>query len=474
MSDDLPRYQLSHNYINVTHADYVEPTGDVHWGSFVNGLWLPDVDNRVLVKSAKNRHSGDPKRWEPISVSDGCFYQITESIKHHLFEGVPYTLRNHIDSLGNLVDINTRVVAFCSPVFDASTDDLSSGDSIPNPPKPAIVDFSTYTLQMNNDGAHLWKLARPGNPAASLGQFIAELRELPSIPSIREFFSSLRGAGSQALNIQFGIIPFVQDLLKVYRLQQKIRKKLNDLIAYNGKTLHRKRGLPDQTSEFKNTVVWPDMNDPSTWPFGIDPTSYLQGVIASTDYPYVAGLGTTLDPYDGSGVPPGYSISVETTLKTTVNVRFVGNFYYYIPDVGSDRWTRKAKSILFGASFNADTIYSVIPWSWLIDWFSNVGDIISNASENAVENELATDAYVLRTETYELDVVVSHTIPPYTGPSSDLFMAGGVAKSGFTLSRKVQLRRPATPYGFGISFDSLSAKQYAILLALGFSRQRFL
>jgi len=467
-ASDFPKFKSEHSYLHIWPTTFVN---GLYWGNFTYGYWLPDTTSSILIASSTNFHQKVPKRWVPVSVSDGKFYQITEEVKHHHESDVVFHLQGNETS----DTVHFGIDAFITPVSDKGVDDLDSGDTIPSPIKPSYDDFSNHVLQLNNDGTHFWRLARPGNPAASLGQFIAELREMPSIPRLKDAFRTLRGAGSEILNVQFGILPFWNDLVQVYNLQRRLSKKLEDISRNNGKTLHRKRGDKVSTDLYSESASW-DLNHPDTWPGGIGPQDWLAGLISSPDYPYVPSLGLTADPWGGHGAPDGYGCTVKYRLTQTVERQFVGNFYYYIPDVGSDRWTRKATNALFGALPNASTLYSVIPWSWLIDWFSNVGDIISNACENAVENELVTDAYMMRTESFSAHADVTFDIPPYVngGSGDPLVMNGGMAKASFELTRSMKLRQPATPYGFGIDYSSLSVKQIAILLALGFSRQRFL
>jgi hypothetical protein len=153
--------------------------------------------------------------------------------------------------------------------------------------------------------------------------------------------------------------------------------------------------------------------------------------------------------------------------------RFVGYFYYYIPNFDW-KWTTKATAALFGVNPTPSVLWEVIPWSWLIDWFTNLGDVISNASENAVENEISMNATESRTIKIR-DTFVSHFSYPEWPKYSEHFgpFEGADNQAALVIESKSIRRIQSTPYGFGVTFDQLSLRQQAILVALGISRVRF-
>jgi hypothetical protein len=119
-------------------------------------------------------------------------------------------------------------------------------------------------------------------------------------------------------------------------------------------------------------------------------------------------------------------------------------------------------NFLLGTEITLDTIWQLTPWSWLFDWFGNVGDILTNASY------IGSDGLVLR-----YGYLMNHVkiVQKYHMPSGATFRGG--AKTGpiyNTLTFESKERTRATPYGFGSSLSSLSEKQWAILGALGLTR----
>jgi hypothetical protein len=117
-----------------------------------------------------------------------------------------------------------------------------------------------------------------------------------------------------------------------------------------------------------------------------------------------------------------------------------------------------------------EVVWNLLPWSWLIDWFTNIGDIVSNASSNAVDNLTADYAYVMRTQetvtNYEGWSVVNGTGTP---ASSTYIPAGHYSSYGFNRSI-TKSRFAASPFGFGTTFNGLSSYQLGIVAALGISR----
>jgi hypothetical protein len=121
-------------------------------------------------------------------------------------------------------------------------------------------------------------------------------------------------------------------------------------------------------------------------------------------------------------------------------------------------WRWNAAVHLFGLKPSPSVLWEIIPWSWLIDWCSNVGDVIDNLSARALDNLAAKYAYVMGTKKQEVTLISVADF--YNGPQTETW-------SG-TFTRK--LRQEASPFGFDLSSDMFSARQWSILAALGISR----
>jgi hypothetical protein len=302
-------------------------------------------------------------------------------------------------------------------------------------------------------GAQGWRRTRPGNPVANVSTFIGEAREfVPNLP--RRLYNAVgsllarkqaakrqggfSGLGDAWLNVHFGWIPLLSDIRKMYELHQTLDKRLAQIVRDNGNGIRRQTTLRDSTT----TTVEIDTST----------TSIFGGWWQS-----VPGLST------------GSSRFVRSTTVTD-KIWYSARYRYYIPDIGSSEWTKKATRALYGVNVTPEVVWNLLPWSWLIDWFTNIGDIVSNASSNAVDNLTADYAYVMRTQetvtNYEGWSVVNGTGTP---ASSTYIPAGHYSSYGFNRSI-TKSRSAASPFGFGTTFNGLSSYQLGIVAALGISR----
>jgi len=315
---------------------------------------------------------------------------------------------------------------------------------------------------LSNAYATGFRKARPGNPVADLGQFIGELRDLPTVPKaflrlaprlaaggltglakgLMKECLDFRNLGSEYLNIVFGWRPFVNDLKKCFALQQTIGKKLAQLVNENGKTIRRRATIYSNTS----TEAGPYNAKAYAYPF-----------------------------YGVCGAPPNYypgATYVTDMIKTTERVWFSGRFRYYVPNIGSPQWTRRAVEALYGVNPTPHVLWELMPWSWLIDWFANVGDVISNSCDNAVDNLTCLHSHVMRS------VEVNRTISVQTscfgrGTSMGDYWYAPSFDGTFVYQEVTTTKSRVgggNPFGLGVKPGSLTGYQLGILAALGISK----
>lgn len=121
---------------------------------------------------------------------------------------------------------------------------------------------------------------------------------------------------------------------------------------------------------------------------------------------------------------------------------------------------------LMGTNFTIDLLWELTPWSWLIDWFFNIGSVLENLSSLGLTNTLLNYAYsTTRREARHLVVVNPQSV---TSGTSIRVHSG--ASYTYVVDQKV--RRVASPFGFGVSISALTQSQLAILVALGLARSR--
>jgi hypothetical protein len=122
-------------------------------------------------------------------------------------------------------------------------------------------------------------------------------------------------------------------------------------------------------------------------------------------------------------------------------------------------WKASAVSHLFGLTPNPSVIWSATPWSWLVDWGSNVGDNLANLTTGYADNLAAKYAYIMGTTSYQ-KVTDTETF----------FKQCGNQKFSLTENIQVKTRGAASPFGFGLSESNFTSRQWSILSALGVTR----
>jgi hypothetical protein len=107
-------------------------------------------------------------------------------------------------------------------------------------------------------------------------------------------------------------------------------------------------------------------------------------------------------------------------------------------------------------------VWELTPWSWLADWFTNVGDVVANMSTGYAENLAAQYAYVMGTTQIS------------TCWDTSLNTKQGVIHNSSGYTETYKHRVGASPFGFGLTSNDFSARQWSILAALGLSRLKFI
>lgn len=289
-------------------------------------------------------------------------------------------------------------------------------------------------LDISALGPKMWGAMRPTKPLVELGVAIAELRDLPrmykhSLDTIKSVVKTLANPKSLPewfLAIQFGWKPLVSDVQKLVKTQQKLKSRLQYL---------------------KHNV-----NKPTFRHVEFNPAVTTQTLFTEE------GSDNSFDRQNFDALPAGSDpdsivnrFKNKITLRKTVTDSASGTFIYY--------WDGKFPNDEFliaqlhGVVPNEATIWSAFPWTWLVDWFVNVGDVISNLKNNLGASCVSTSAYSQRTILLE-----------YTWHATN-----GYFSSSITRSFEIVLRRKIDPFGLALE-SPLSALQEGILAALALTR----
>jgi len=249
---------------------------------------------------------------------------------------------------------------------------------------------------------------------------------------------ALKLTANEFLNYQFGWLPFVSDVRKMYNLWHTVDSRIAQLIREQGRFIRHQAVVSEERT--------------------VD-------VVSETDYPYPYANVYGSVPLFMSG-----STRYTVTRETYEKIWFSGSFRYYIPSLPGSQWTTRAKLALFGALPTPELLWEVLPWSWLVDWFSNAGDVISNASPNAVDDLTCRYSFVMKhkTVTTTAQATVVH-------PGSDVYYHYPAVNHTFRSVNKIETKARTgggNPFGLNVQLPDLSARQLGILAALGISRDR--
>ncbi len=300
-------------------------------------------------------------------------------------------------------------------------------------------------------GARGWNRALPVKPVLNIGQFLIELKDAPQMAKTTyEWFSQFKGSkwsgrsaafwGDQILNYGFGWKPFINDLWNMVNVAKTLDDKRNFILRNNHKRLHRKIQL----------YTFHD--------FKLESSTTGNGLIGPGDTTGLTILGGGQD----------------VTLETDDNIWFEGKFSFNIPERFLYGPASPVLDLgLLGLYPDLNLIWKVTPWTWLLDWFSSVGDILGNVSQMWEYGQVADYAYVMRHQKYVRSVYATSRISSgsYNSSSTPVTL---LPFSAQTISTSEYLQRSvASPYGFGLTWAGFNPFQLSILAALGLSRSKF-
>jgi hypothetical protein len=135
-----------------------------------------------------------------------------------------------------------------------------------------------------------------------------------------------------------------------------------------------------------------------------------------------------------------------------------------------DEYSQLAQRLVGGGA-NAETIYDLTPYSWLVDWFFDIGGVIAY-QQNLADNQMIA---IRKSFSVIEQVYASARIVDYTYDSSGVVGAYKLARpvrfnanTAIYRWKRVQ-RGVGNPYSVTPTW-SLSKQQWAIAAAMGLSR----
>jgi hypothetical protein len=297
-------------------------------------------------------------------------------------------------------------------------------------------------------------MTAPDRKIGSLGSTLVELirGDVPSL--LKNFRNMMAGyknvrnyAGSEALNIMFGWTPLIQEYANII----KVGMALERVVYYE--SFRRKRHWDGPTYGTSGSTT--------------GALSYLR-----TPYATAGSLGL---PGEKIGPASGQNAGIASFQIREVAVE---DYVFSSKYTGLAKAGRRATSFSdqamdvakrMGVIDDPEMIWDLTPYSWLLDWFTTMGDSIHNANVySPIGGKYNVDYAYLTTQQTTNHTANLLRIPP---------VGGSVKSLSVTSARSEQIsvakwRDRATPFGFGTQLGSLSASQFAILVALGFAKTR--
>jgi hypothetical protein len=308
-----------------------------------------------------------------------------------------------------------------------------------SPTYPATTTPAGYT-GMDQLGTKAIAETIPTAPAVSLPNVLGEIL-VDGIPRLglhvlqTSLKKIIKGGAEDYLNFEFGWKPFVKDIIDTVETLTRAQDILDQYARDSGRPVRRR---------FVGTT------DAQTWN------------------------------YTGSGgirpLESAAQASVSIQESSTTSWWFSGTFMYYLPQgddyMAKSAYRRSQAQRLLGLGYGSYTaveplqyasmLYELAPWTWLIDWVTDLGDVIKNVAYLGADGLVLKHGYVMRTTE-----TVRHLGARVTSPGRTTLPVGTHFYSRYRSVRKNRVK--ATPYGFGLT-TAFSDKQWSILVALGLAR----
>lgn len=241
-----------------------------------------------------------------------------------------------------------------------------------------------------------------------------------------------KGLADKFLNLQFGWIPFLKDLKDFDDVIQNSHIYISNLTRRNDKWTRRRVTLKDDVTTVKLNF----------------------------------GTGVNLSP----GLTNDYFVTTPTwelVEETHTKITGIGCFKFYRPEFDENMpsfnsgWNGAMRHLaVAGFRINPSNLWKATPWGWAADWMLGVDKYIDRLTDLYFDGHATKYCYAMQ---HVQKVRKFRQVLP--------FISGGTVVLEFV--RLVQTKQrdvAASPFGYSLSWNSLTPRQLAIAAALGISR----
>jgi len=418
---DAP-YKLRRKRTDFSQHGNVFPQGRIHWinktgpkigqvGQVTNigvsGLSTRPNDIWLCEDSIRNPEYDSEKLGLPVDTGSEL-KMFTAKWKNDVWKN--YVTMYELSSIWKQ---DVKVPIFCVPDTSSDAGFVPRDSKVPH---PSDLDFSSY-------GPTGWKRYRPTKPTFDAAVFIGEIKDLPRLLQVR--LEGIKSISDVYLAAAFGWGPLLADIKAMLNFVDTLNKRIDFFIKMAGKPVHGKGKV---ASSVDNYVV-----SSQTGAGAITRLSYyLQGRFGNPS--------------------PTAAFRSSCTCHLVREVWFSGQYRFWFNGKTPDRTALVAR--LLGIRVTPAALWEIIPWSWLIDYFTNIGDVLSNLQTEVADDCASDYAYIM-----------GKTTRTYTWHVTD-----GIVNASIDREFKTQIRQHVNPFGVSVDKDNLSTRQLSILGALGISK----
>lgn len=347
---------------------------------------------------------------------------------------------------------------YSGPIYSPNYSGLDMSDSAYS---GLASNIDTHMPSLSSWRPKVFKRLKPKISQAEPLVALAEIREIPRM--LRQTAGFMRNswnqyvalAGSRSnlsrrslrtakrvpndfLNYQFGWVPFVKDIVDLTRTTLFLDSYLQDLKRRNNIWDHRETTL----AHTQTLTKLAEGTENRCQPTGI----FFDTLVDSSSSGYYR-----------------HEFYLDETLKIWAS----GDFRFYLPEFdmtlpGADGMLSDLQRHLrvYGVHLSPSVLWNITPWTWAIDWFTNVGNLIENFDAVAQDQVVSKNLFLMCTKVKSIRL--KQTIR---------FKSGTHAFDFQRLLTTKQREKSATPFDFGLSGD-LTTRQYAIAAAVGLGQLR--
>lgn len=275
----------------------------------------------------------------------------------------------------------------------------------------------------------------PGEPAVALPVFLFELKDVPDMlkhafgrardlnrvarsdrhQDVMKYLKSSKGRSEDWLNWNFGWAPLLSDLITIFDLSEELVKRARQI-------KRAKRGFIRKKSNI------------GTWSNTYGPTRVSYNSV---------GFGLYAD------------MVVSETHKRWVSSKWsVSQEMFH---AASDLRNLQLLKAIAGLDISLTHAWDAMPWTWMVDWFTGLGDII-----HAQQNRFGIG--------FQSACLMNHRTLQAT--ASPYGMPNWFTASTYRLTRESKYRTPVAPSLLNLGINILNPKQLATLGSLVVTRAK--